>query len=47
MNTVEVRLSSVHGRGVFTLRNIKAGEFVCTYDGELLPENIARNNDFV
>ena len=45
MNTVEVRLSSVHGRGVFTLKNIKAGEFVCTYDGELLPENIARNND--
>ena len=32
----EVRPSRIHGRGVFAVRDIKEGEFVCIYDGELM-----------
>ena len=33
--SVEVRNSPVHGKGVFTTKDIKKGEFVCFYDGDL------------
>ena len=47
MNTVavEVRPSKIHGKGVFALRDIKAGEFVCVYDGELLNTTDMEYND--
>ena len=41
---VEVRPSNVHGRGVFALREIKAGEFVCIYDGDLLSNDVVKNS---
>lgn len=44
---VEVRPSKVHGRGVFALRDIKVGEFVCTYDGELLLTTAMMKNSSV
>lgn len=41
----EIRSSIIHGRGVFAVRDIKEGEFVCIYDGELMSktEIIERN----
>ena len=43
---VEVRPSEVHGRGVFALRDIKKGEFVCVYDGKLLSETDIFEGEF-
>lgn len=32
----EVRKSNIHGRGVFAKRNIKKGEKLCIYDGQII-----------
>ena len=41
---VEVRPSNIHGIGVFALREIKAGEFVFIYDGEILSNDVVENS---
>jgi tetratricopeptide (TPR) repeat protein len=35
---VEVRLSNIHGKGVFAVQDIKKDEAVCLYDGKLMDE---------
>lgn len=45
-SAVEVRLSGVEGRGVFAARDIKAGEFVCSLSGRLVPSSTAQGPDY-
>jgi len=33
--TVKVKRSSIHGRGVFALKNIKAGELIGIFEGKI------------
>src|SRR5579884_501610 len=37
MARVEVKASSLHGRGIFALNDIKAGEFICAFAGQKKP----------
>ncbi len=36
---IEVRESSIHGRGLFATRNFEAGELIGTYEGSRATEN--------
>lgn len=46
MNSCEIRKSNIHGRGVFAKRDIRKGEKLCIYDGQIMDIGTPGDNSY-